>query len=222
MELIEAVKARKSIRGYKPTPVGRDIIAQILDIARWAPSGSNMQPWEFFVLGGDVLAKVKDALQQRFLAGAEPSPDFPMVSSVPEVYRERRVALVSALYPLLGFGREDREKRREWYLKMMRAFDAPNVIMVATEAEAGDSWALFNIGAVTQTIALVALEFGLGTCIEGALVQYPDVVREIAGIPATKKLAVGIAIGYPDWDLAVNQFRSSREPLENIVSWCGL
>lgn len=222
MELVEAVKARRSIRGYKPIPVARDIIAQILDVARWAPSGSNTQPWEFFVLGGEVLERVKDALQQRFLAGAEPTPDFPMASAQPEVYRERRVALVSALYPLLGFAREDREKRREWYLKMMRAFDAPNVILVATEADAGDSWAMFNIGAVTQTIALVALEFGLGSCIEGALVQYPDVVREILGIPRSKKLVIGIAIGYPDWDLPVNRFRSSREPLDKIVTWCGL
>lgn len=222
MELIEAIKARKSIRGYKAVPVARDILAQIIDVARWAPSGSNTQPWEFFVLGGEVLERVKDALQQRFLAGAEPSPDFPVASSPPEVYRERRVALVSALYPFLGFSREDRERRREWYLKMMRAFDAPNVIFVATEADAGDSWALFNIGVVTQTIALVALEFGLGTCIEGALVQYPDAVREIAGIPRSKRLVIGIAIGYPDWDLPANQFRSSREPLDRLVTWCGL
>lgn len=222
MELVEAVKTRRSIRGYKPTPVSRDIIVQILDVARWAPSGSNTQPWEFFVLGGEVLEKVKDALQQKFLAGAEPNPDFPITSSQPAIYMERRVTLVSALYPFLGFAREDREKRREWYLKMMRAFDAPNVMLVATEADSGDSWAMFNIGAVTQTISLVALEFGLGTCIEGALVQYPDVVREIAGIPHSKRLAVGIAIGYPDWDLPANQFRSSREPLDRIVTWCGL
>ncbi len=222
MELVEAIKARKSIRGYKPTPVTRDIIAQIIDVARWAPSGSNTQPWEFFVLGGEVLEKVKDVLQQKFLAGAEPNPDFSMASSQPALYRERRVALVSALYPLLGFSRGDREKRQEWYLKMMRAFDAPNVILVATEADSNDSWALFNIGAVTQTIALVALEFGLGTCIEGALVQYPDVVREIAGIPSSKRLVIGIAIGYPDWDLPANQFRSPREPLDKLVTWCGL
>lgn len=222
MELIEAIKARRSIRGYKPTPVAREVIAQIIDVARWAPSGSNVQPWEFFVLGGEVLEKVKDALQRKFLAGAEPNPDFPVVSSVPEIYRERRIALVSALYPLLGFSREDREKRREWYLKMMRAFDAPTAIFIATEADAADSWALFNIGAVTQTIALVALEFGLGTCIEGALVQYPDVVREVAGIPRSKRLVIGIALGYPDWDLPANQFRSSREPVDKIVTWCGL
>lgn len=222
MDLIEAVKSRKSIRGYKQTPVARDVIAQIIEVARWAPSGSNTQPWEFFVLGGEVLAKLKEALQQQFLARAEPNPDFPVAASLSEVYRERRVALVSALYPLLGFSREDREKRLEWYLKMMCAFDAPNVIFVATEADGVDSWVLFNIGAVTQTIALVALEFGLGTCIEGALVQYPDVVREVADIPRSKKLAIGIAIGYPDWDLPANKFRSSREPLEKIVFWRGL
>jgi nitroreductase len=222
MDLIEAVKSRKSIRGYKPTPVARDVIAQIIEVAKWAPSGSNTQPWEFFVLGGEVLAKLKEVLERQFLGRAEPNPDFPVASSLSEVYRERRVALVSALYPLLGFSREDRERRQEWYLKMMRAFDAPNVIFVATEADSGDPWVLFNIGAVTQTIALVALEFGLGTCIEGALVQYPDVIREIADIPRSKKLAIGIAIGYPDWDLPANKFRSSREPLEKIVFWRGL
>lgn len=221
MELLEAVKSRQSIRAYKPIPVTKDILAQIIEVARWAPSGSNTQPWEFFILGGDVLERLKDALQQRFLARVEPNPDIP-ITSLPDVYRGRRIELVSSLYSALNIAREDREERQKWYLKMMRAFEAPNVILVTTEADTSDGWVMFNIGAVTQTIALVALEFGLGTCIEGALVQYPDVVREVASIPASKKLVIGIAIGYPDWDMPENKFRSSRVPVEELVFWRGL
>jgi nitroreductase len=218
MELVEAIKSRKSIRGYKLTPVPKEILTEILEIARFAPSGLNTQPWEFTVLGGKVLEELKQALQEQFYAKTEPRPDFP-ISMLTGGYRERQIELGIALYQLMGIAREDREKRDQWMLKMLRAFDAPNVIIVSMDEEVSSHLAIFNIGAITQTIALLAVNFGLGTCIESVLVYYPDIVRRIANIPESKKLCIGIAIGYPDWDFPANKIQATREPLTNIVAW---
>lgn len=221
MELIEAIKSRRSIRGYKPTPVPKEILTEILEIATHAPSGLNIQPWEFTVLGGKVLDDLKQALQEQARAGTLPTPDFPS-KSLTGIYRQRQVELGIALYQLMGIAREDKEKRDQWMLKQLRAFDAPNAIIVSIDQEAESPIALFSLGTVTQTIALAAVGFGLGTCIQAALVYYPKVVKQIAGIPEPKKLVVGIAIGYPDWDFPPNKLQSTREPLANIATWRGV
>ncbi|MBW1996689.1 MAG: nitroreductase family protein [Deltaproteobacteria bacterium] len=48
--LLELVKKRRSIRRFKPDPVPDEYIEKIIEVARWAPSGFNMQPWEFVVV----------------------------------------------------------------------------------------------------------------------------------------------------------------------------
>ena len=221
MELVEAIKSRKSIRGYKPTPVPKEVLTEILELATYAPSGVNVQPWEFTVLGGRVLDDLKQALQEQFLAKTEIRPYFAMKTHT-GVYRERELEHFSRLYQLVGIPREDRKKRDQWKLRMLRAFDAPNVIIVSIDKEVSILSAIFSLGAATQNLALVAVNFGLGTCVERALVDYPEVVRRIAGIPESKNLAVGIAIGYPDWDFPANKLQNTREPLANIVTWRGI
>jgi nitroreductase len=221
MELIEAIKSRKSIRGYKSTPVPKEILTAILEIATRAPSGLNTQPWEFTVLGGKVLDDLKQALQEQALSGALPNPDLP-IKPLTGVYRQRQVELGIVLYQLMGIAREDKEKKDQWMLKQLRAFDAPNAIIVSIDQEADSPLALFSLGAVTQNIALAAVNFGLGTCIQHVLTYYPEVVRQIAGIPESKRLAIGISIGYPDWEFPANKLDSTREPLANIVSWRGM
>lgn len=221
MELVEAIKSRKSIRGYKPTPVPKEILTEILEIATRAPSGLNTQPWEFTVLGGKVLDDLKHALQEKTLTGALPNPDLP-IKPYTGVYRQRQVELGIALYQLMGIAREDKERKDQWMLKQLRAFDAPNAIIVSMDQEMDSPLASFSLGAVTQNIALAAVNFGLGTCIQHVLTYYPEVVRQIAGIPESKKLIIGISIGYPDWDFPANKLDSSREPLTNIVTWRGV
>lgn len=222
MELIEAVKLRKSIRGYRPTPVPKEILAEILEIATRAPSGLNTQPWKFAVLGGKVLDELKDALQKCFLEGAEMHPDFPISPPIQGVYRERQIALGKSLYQLLGITKEDKGKQIEWMAKAFRFFDAPNAIIISVDEAITGPMALFSLGAVAQTIALVALHFDLGTCIEQNPVLYPKVVRKIVGIPESQKLAIAMAIGYPDWNSPANKLHSEREPLSKVVSWCGV
>jgi len=222
LELIEAIKSRKSIRAYKPTPIPKAILAQILEIATNAPSAMNTQPWKFNVLGSKILEELKEALQEHFLEGAELHPDFGLSPPPSGVYRNRQVDLAKSLFQLLDIAREDKGKRTEWTVKAFRFFDAPNVIIISMDEEISSYSYIFSLGAISETIALVAVDFGLGTCIEGNWILYPEVIRQITGIPKSQKIVAGIAIGYPDWDFPANKLRSTREPLSNIATWHGI
>jgi nitroreductase len=222
MDLIEAIKSRKSVRGFKPAPVPKEIISEILTVSVRAPSGDNCQPWEFMVLGGSALEDLNTALREQFNAGAAPHPDF-IRKPFTGVYRNRARELNTELFRLLDISREDSQKKKLWTLKMLGAYDAPNLILIYTDAEAlGLSRVMFGIGALSQNIALAALHFGLGTCLLGAVTNYPEVVREMIGIPQSKIIAIGIGIGYPDWDFPANRLQSAREPIENITTWIGV
>jgi nitroreductase len=218
VDLVEAIRSRKSIRGFKPEPIPQSVLAELLDIGRWSPSGVNAQSWEFVVLTGEALYAVKQANVKWMEQKVEPHPDMgiPVLTGA---YRERQVTLGRELFRLLEIGREDRDKREAWTNTGMRFFDAPAAILVCADEEAPDPTAIFEAGMVTQTIALAALHFGLGTCIQRAAVNYPDVIRDITGIPASKRIYVALAIGYPDMDLPVNTLRSVREEVNAITAW---
>jgi nitroreductase len=216
------MKLRKSIRGYKAVPVPKETLAQILDMASNAPSANNTQPWEFIILGGEVLDELKKILEEKYASRAQPHPDFELGRAPTGVYRSRQVALGKSLFQLMEITREDRERRRQWVLKMIRFFDAPNAIIIATDTEVSDHLSIFAIGAISQNIALAAVNFGLGTCIENVVVLYPEVIRQIARMPESKKIVIGIAIGYPDGDFPANKVQVSHEPLASITSWHGV
>ena len=222
MELLEVIKFRKSIRGYKPAPVLKETLAQVLEIAIRAPSAMNIQPWKFAILGGKVLDELKEASQEQFLAGVEPHPDFARLLSLSGVYRNRQVNLGKSLFQLMDIAREDKGKRIEWTLRMLRFFDAPNAIIISLDEEVSSFLSIFSLGTISQTITLAAVNFGLGTCIEQYPIFYPEVIRQITGIPESQKIAIGIAIGYPDWEFPANELRSTREPLSNIATWYGI
>ena len=221
MELSQAIKSRKSIRNFKPDPVPKKVLTQLLELAQRAPSGMNTQSWEFYILGGKVLDEIKQAAVEQVSSGAQPRPDLPAQAPT-GVYRQRQIALAVELFRLMDITREDKEKRNEWVKKGYRLYDAPAGIIIAVDESAPSPFSMFDVGLVTQTIALAALEFNLGTCIQLQAIDYPDVVRKIAGIPESKKLVIGIAIGYPDWDFPANKVVSERESLENVATWCGL
>jgi nitroreductase len=68
---------------------------------------------------------------------------------------------------------------------------------------------------------LAAWHYGVGTCALAAAVTYPDVLRSLLNIPESKRIVVGVALGYPDFSSPAVKFRTDREPLERLVSWHG-
>jgi nitroreductase len=222
MDIIEAAKKRKSIRGYKPDPVPKRVLEQILELASRAPSAMNTQPWEFTVLTGEVLENVRRSNVDLLNSGVPPNPEH-VVTSWPKesIYRQRQVDLAKQLFQLMDIPREDKEKRAKWLERGFRYFDAPAAIILSTDRCLSESGPLLDIGAVIQTICLTALHFGLGTCIEDQGTMYPEVLRKYAHIPESKRIIAAVAIGYPDWDFPANKVESEREPIKNVTTWLG-
>lgn len=223
MDIMEAISQRKSIRGFKSDPVSRDILAKVLDAACRAPSAVNTQPWEFIVLTGDALDQARKAIVDKARRKEPVHYEHDISINWPNdsVYRQRQVDLAKALFHLMDIRREDQEKRAAWYERGFRFFDAPAGILILTDRSLSDVGPLLDLGAAMQTLCLAALNFGLGTCIEGQGVVYPDVLRKIAQIPENKKIIVAVAVGYPDWDFPANAIETSRESIDNNTRWIG-
>ena len=219
MDIVEAIRTRKSIRMYKPDPVPKEVIREILEIATRAPSSVNSQPWEITVITGDVLEKIKQGNIEMLRSGAQPNREV-LSKPLEGEFRRRQVDLAIQLFKLMGITREDKVKRAEWSQRGFRFFDAPAAFVLSVDKSL-KGWGTFDLGSLAQTICLTALKYGLGTCIQGQGISYPEVIRRFTDIPESKQIVICISIGYPDWDFPANKAESEREPLENIVTWCG-
>jgi nitroreductase len=219
MDLVDSIKERKSIRAFKSDPVSKDLLIQIIEQALRAPSWANTQPWEFAVVTGKPLKEI----QKGFLKKGEedPNPDVARPYEFPEPYLSR----VKALAPK-GFTptKEDMEARK---IRNFEHYGAPAVIYLLVgrpfyHQEKGiNAWSLYDCGSVVQNIMLLATSHGLGTVAQAQAVVYPDINRKVVDIPKSKLIALGIAIGYPDWDDPATQIYREREPLDKICTWFG-
>lgn len=227
MDIIEAINQRKSIRVFKPDAVPKEVLEEIIGQALRAPSWANTQPWEFAIVGSQQVQEIGQSFVEKVKAGEPMNPDLATPRGFPEPFDTRRRGVGRALFEVMGLKREDTEKRALWGLQGMKLFEAPNAIFILTDRsfyyqENGlNVWPVFDCGLVAQNIMLLAVNYGLGTIPEIQAVAYPDVLRKVLGIPDSKLIVLGIAIGYPDWDDSVNKFRSDREPLANIAKWYG-
>jgi nitroreductase len=219
MELLEALQTRRSIRAFKADPVGRDLITQVLEAARWSPSWGNTQPWELVVVAGDRVKKLTADLVAAFSGKTPPNPDVPMPATFPDVYKERYMACAAGLFGSMGVARDDKASRLAHMVNMTGGFGAPVVIYVIFNAELNEPYTMLDLGAITQSLCLAAHARGLGTCIEAQLALYPDLIRRHLKLTPTHKIVVGIALGYPDLKAPANAFRTEREPLEKFVKW---
>jgi nitroreductase len=219
MELSEALQTRKSIRAFKSDPVPRALITQILEEARWSPSWGNTQPWELVVVEGQKVSQLTGELLAAFKSGVPANPDVPMPQTFPDVYHGRYMACAAGLFGSMGIARDDKASRRAHMENMTGGFGAPVIIYVIFNADLTEPYSMFDLGAITHAICLAALDRGLGTCIEAQLARHPDLIRRRLNLPASHKIVVGIALGYPDPAAPANAFRTAREPLENFVRW---
>lgn len=217
---MEAVRDRASTRAFLDRPVSKDVIHQILDTARWAPSGANTQPWRVVVVTGETKQRLGDVLVEARSSGRTANPDYNyyVEPSFPEPYRARQVACGFALYGALDIERSDRKGRRAQWLKNYHGFGAPVELIFFVDAvlEKG-SW--IDMGMFMQNVMLIARGFGLETCPQASFAEYPDMVRDILGMPESMLVVSGIAIGYPDRADGVNNYRTEREPVESFTTW---
>lgn len=220
MDIIEAVKTRKSIRAYKDKPVSKATIEELLAVAVRAPSSLNTQPWEFAVIAGDVLERIKEENVKLIESGAPPSPDI-QSGGFDGVYKQRQIDLAKQLFGLLGISKADKEKRVEWTKQGFRFFGAPAAVVALCDKSLAIERSMYDLGAVVQTLCLVALNYGLATCIQGQGLMYPEVIRKHTGLPDSKRLVICVTIGYPDMDFPGNKIQTERAPVADITRWFG-
>lgn len=215
MNVTEAVATRRSVRAFHDRPVDLEIIRQIMDKARFAPSGCNFQPWRGTVLSGAKLREVQDAM-----AASQPQDPQEYSWSDPEQspqHLARLKEIGGLLYSSMGIARGDTDLRQEFSRQNIYSFGAPVVLMVHFERFMGPpQWS--DVGMWLQTIMLLCQEAGLDTCPQEWMAMYARVIKEKIGVSDEEQiLFCGIAIGYGDRSAKLNQFERPRIALDEQV-----
>ncbi len=227
MDVIQAIKERKSIRAFKPDPVPLDLLKKIIEQALRAPSWANTQPWEFAVATGAKLKAIQDAFVKR---GMGPMQNSPSEVARPGDFPEPYISRIKSMQEKENRGRTTQMKPEEMEARMMnnfRHYGATTCIYLLVgknfvyQAKGVNTWAMYDCGAAVQNIMLLATNYGLGTIAQAMAVVYPDIIRKELGIPEDKLIALGVAIGYPDWQDPVNEDFRDREPLDSICKFYG-
>jgi nitroreductase len=222
MNVSEAIRTRRSIRGFLDTPVPEETMRRILDTASRAPSGGNLQPWHIHVVHGEPLAALKRTMQQRVAElpqGEETEYDiYPRELVSP--YRERRYQVGEDLYGHLGIPREDKAARRQWFARNFAFFDAPMALFCTVDRRMGPpQWS--DLGMFLQNVMLLLREEGLHSCPQECWAIYPKTIGDFLKIPAERMLFTGLAIGHADWSAAPNAVVAARAPLEEFAEFIG-
>jgi nitroreductase len=219
VDVIEAIKSRHSVRAFQDRPVDPQIITEILEAARYAPSAVNTQPWHVAVLQDKTLKVLGDKILAARAANIEPNPDYQYYPNEWfEPFKTRRVECGKALYGALNIDRRDTDKRLAQWNKNYRFFGAPVglMIFINQHLETG-SW--MDLGMFIDNIMLAARQFDLGTCPQAALAEHPNIVRETLNINEPWTVVCGIALGYPDENHPVNQYRTDRVDVKDFTLW---
>lgn len=219
MNTLDAIQRRHACRAFIDRPVDRQLIEQILDTARWAPSGVNTQPWQVAVVQGQTQSAITQALIDAREAGLPPHPDYAYYPQQwREPYKSRRKTSGLALYSALGIGREDHEAQKQAWYNNYRFFGAPVGLMLFIDRDLNQgSW--LDLGMFIENIMLAAVDLGLASCPQAAFADYPDPIRRILNIQEDMLLACGLSLGYPDLDHPANNYRTEREAVESFCHW---
>lgn len=219
MDILEAMRGRHSTRAYLERGVDAATLRQILDAARWAPSGVNTQPWQVAVVQGAAKQRLSGAILAARAAGATEAPDYRYYPSEWfDPYKERRKRSGLALYRALAIGRDDVEKRQAAWEENYRFFGAPvGLLLFVDRRMSQGSW--LDLGMFVQNLMLAARAFGLASCPQASLADYPAIIRHELQMEEPWQLACGLALGYADPHHPVNQYRTEREPVDGFTRW---
>lgn len=215
----EAIISRRSVRAFLPQAIDPEILDELLRMAGTAPSGSNIQPWQVHVVSGAARDRLSSALLAAHESGRQSQREYnyyPVNWRSP--YLERRRATGWGLYGLLGIQKGDREAMARQHGRNYSFFDAPVVLIftIDNDLQAG-SW--LDYGMFLQNIMIGARGFGLHTCPQAALANYPDIVKEQLAIAQDKTVVCGMSIGYADRVQKVNGFQPERLDLHEYVRY---
>ena len=220
MSATQLIRDRGSTRAFLPRPVSVELIRAVLGAAGYAPSGTNIQPWQVHVVAGASRARVCANVRAAALSADDRPADgydyYPQQWRDP--YLARRRACGWGLYGLLGIQKGDRAAGLAQELRNFEFFGAPIGLFLFLDRDLGRG-SLIDCGMFLQNLMLAALEAGLATCPQAAWVPFDSVVRSSLGVPDTQMLVCGVSLGYPDNDAPINRYRPGRLAVDEFTQW---
>jgi nitroreductase len=233
-EFSRFLASRRSTRDFLSTPVPPDVIEQILTDSLTAPSWSNTRPFKVAVATGDVRDRISaeflsrwDVLSKIMRKGVLnklriiysryglPTSNRSIAKPYPADLKPRAERVGREMYATFGVTRGDRTARDQQWAKNYSFFGAPLELFIYVHKSL-HIYAASDAGLMMQNLVLSAHAHGLGTCAQGAVAIWDDVVRKEFDIPKGYRLLCGIALGYPS-DSAVNDFRANRIAVGEIT-----
>ncbi|MCF8057286.1 MAG: nitroreductase [Desulfocapsa sp.] len=218
MDTLECIKTRRSIRKFTDEPIPRKDLEELINIARWSPSYKNSQPWEAIILSGEKKKNLSKVLVGLLESGEESKPDLAAPVSWPEAEAGRIKYLLAKRKKLTGLDLNAPEMVFKAKKANFNFYFAPHAIYLFQDASLSE-WSLFDIGLFAQSLMLAAHAKGLATVPQAFATDYAKQVKEFLGIPASKRLILGLSVGYPDMESPVNAYRTERAETGEIFRW---
>lgn len=219
MQVKQALHDRRSIRAFLDKPVSNEMIIDLLDSARWSPSGSNTQPWQVAILSGERKCRLQQQIEQAYLNGIKPQQDYIYYPTTwIDPYQKRRMTCGLQLYKSLNIAKEDRSKRQQQWIANYHSFHAP-VLLLFFMDKIMQTGSYVDYGMFLQSIMLSATEQGLATCAQAALCDYSGIIRDYLGYDDDKILICGMALGYADEEAPINSYRTQREEVSSFTQF---
>ena len=219
LSVTQALKQRTSIRVYQPKPVPEALVREVLDAARWSPSGGNLQPWKVIVVSGAaqqaVISKAKN-YPGMFPNEDGDKPVYP--ANLWEPYRSRRFKVGEDMYELLGVPRENKVGRLTQLARNFEFFGAPvGIFFVIDERMGHGQWA--HMGMFMQSLALAATERGLSTCFQEFWGTLRTTLKAHFALGEHELIYSGMALGYADESAKVNTLRTERAGVDEFATF---
>ncbi len=217
MSLIDAIKTRRSVRGYKPDLVPDEVLNNILTLAQKSPSNCNVQPWKVMLATGQECNQLRKQMHDAFASGKPLEADF---STLPKFFgdmKTRQIECAQALYGAMGIERSDKQGRINATAKNYDFFGAPHVLFIGMDKSFSPAIAV-DIGMYAQTLMLLMTAHGIGSCAQASTAYYPSIVREFFDTDEDTGILFGISFGYEDDTIAANQARTNRADLSEVLT----
>lgn len=223
MKVSEALKTRITCRAFLDREVPEATVRQILEEAKYAPSGGNLQPWHAYAITGERLKEFLAIIAEKqktnpFGDGDTEYDIYP--KGLTDPYKARRFKCGEDMYATIGVPREDKEGRMKQFMRNFTFFDAPVAMFFAIDRQMGlGQWS--DLGMFIQSLMLVAREHGLHTAPQEAWAIWHKTVSEFLGMPEELMLFCGLGLGYMDEHAPINHLRTDRAPLEEFATLSG-
>jgi nitroreductase len=214
MDFLDVIRQRRSIRVFDRCMPPRELIAQCLEAATWAPSATNQQPWEFIVLTGSALEAVNAITEEKFFERLQTANAF---GEPPEPLKLRQQEVLDAM---IAAAEKAGINPNEIFEKSLRFCDAPVAVYFVAYKGTDNQYQL-STAAALENFLLAAHARGLGTCWLTVTVICAEDIKKHLGIPADRDLLGGVALGYPAEGSPINQFPRMRAPVDEVTRWLG-